>query len=218
VRVVLADDAVLFREGVARLLTEAGHAAVGQASDAGELLEMVGRLAPDVAIVDVRMPPTRTTEGLVAAARIRAEHPEVAVLVLAQDVEPHYALRVLADGSGRAGYLLKDRVTDVAELSDAVRRVAAGHPVVDPAVVALLVSRPAMRDPLAVLSPREREVLHLMAQGRSNTAIADRLYLTGKTVETHIRSIFAKLRLDGAPDEHRRVMAVLHYLRGPNAC
>jgi DNA-binding NarL/FixJ family response regulator len=213
-RVVLADDAVLFREGLARLLKESGFEVVGQCGDVESLLDQVATVAPDLVIADIRMPPTHTTEGLQAAERIRAEHPATAVLVLSQYVEPHYAMKLASNQRGRVGYLLKDRVTDVEELTEALTRIAAGRSVIDPAVVAQLLGRTAIRDPLAALSEREREVLDLMAQGRSNHAIAARLCLTGKTVESHVRSIFLKLDLPPTPDDHRRVRAVLTHLRG----
>jgi DNA-binding NarL/FixJ family response regulator len=212
--VVLADDAVLFREGVARLLVEAGCQVVGQAADLQSLLSLVASTRPDLVVVDIRMPPTHTTEGLQAADHIRAAYPHTAVLVLSQYVEPHYAMKLLSSRATGLGYLLKDRITDVDELTEAAARVVAGRTVVDPAVVGELLTRRAATDPLAALSDREREVLALMAEGRSNQAIAARLSLTGKTVESHVRSIFLKLDLTPAPDDHRRVLAVLTHLRG----
>jgi len=214
IRVVLADDSILLREGLARLLAEAGFEVVGQCGTAEALLELVREARPDVAVVDIRMPPTHTDEGLVAADAIRAEHAgRVGVLVLSQYVETDFALRLITEGEGGVGYLLKDRVADIGDFSDAVRRVARGGSVIDPEVVALLVNRRRARGPLDELTDREREVLALMAEGRSNQAICDRLFVTPKTVETHIASIFSKLELLPAPDDHRRVLAVLAYLR-----
>jgi serine/threonine-protein kinase len=214
IRVVLAEDSVLLREGVARLLTEAGFEVVGQGGTAEALLALVRETLPDVAVVDIRMPPTQTHEGLVAADAVRKEHAgRVGVLVLSQYVETDFALRLVTDGEGGVGYLLKDRVADVGEFAEAVRRVARGGSVIDPEVVALLVNRRRARGPLDELTEREREVLALMAEGRSNQAIRDRLFVTAKTVEAHIASIFSKLGLLPAPDDHRRVLAVLAYLR-----
>ena len=214
-RIVLADDSLLLREGIARLLAEAGFEVVAQAGDADDLLGAVREHHPDVAIVDIRMPPTFTDEGLQAAQAIRAEHgTSVGILVLSQYVETTFALRLVADGSGGMGYLLKDRVDDLDDFSDAVRRIARGGSVIDPEVVAQLVGRRRGRVPLDDLTEREREVLGLMAEGRSNQAICDRLYLAPKTVEAHISSIFSKLELLPAPDDHRRVLAVLALLRG----
>jgi len=213
-RVVLADDSVLLREGLVRLLTESGFDVVGQCGTAEDLLAMVRATRPDVAVVDIRMPPTHSNEGLVAADAIRAEYNgRVAVLVLSQYVETEFALRLVTDGGGGVGYLLKDRVADVREFAESLRRVARGGSVIDPEVVALLVNRRRARGPLDDLTDREREVLALMAEGRSNQAICDRLFVTPKTVETHIASIFSKLELLPAPDDHRRVLAVLAYLR-----
>ena len=213
-RVVVADDSVLLREGVAQLLAQAGFEVVGQAGDAAELLEQVQRHAPDVALVDIRMPPTHTDEGLQAARAIRERHPQVGVLVLSQYVRPSYAFELLGESAAGVGYLLKDRVSDVAELADAVRRVGAGGSVLDPVVVSQLVGRRREGgDALEDLSDREREVLRLMAEGRTNQAIADRLFITERTVEKHVKSILAKLRLPTSPDDHRRILAVLAYLR-----
>jgi DNA-binding NarL/FixJ family response regulator len=214
IRVVLADDSVLLREGLARLLTEAGFQIAGQCGTAEAVIELVRDVRPDLAVVDIRMPPTYTQEGLVAADAIRVEHGgKVGVLVLSQYVETEFALRLVTEGAGGVGYLLKDRVADVADFADAVRRVARGGSVIDPEVVALLVNRRRARGPLDELTDREREVLALMAEGRSNQAICDRLFVTPKTVEAHIASIFSKLELSPAPDDHRRVLAVLAYLR-----
>jgi DNA-binding NarL/FixJ family response regulator len=212
-RVVLADDSVLLREGVARLLTEAGFDVVGQAADADELLEQVEVHRPDVAIVDIRMPP-EADGGLRAAREIRSSHPGVGVLVLSQYARPSYAFELLADSAERVGYLLKDRVSDIDELADAVRRVGDGGSVLDPVVVSMLVGRPRHGDDsLADLSEREREVLALMAEGRTNQAIAERLFITERTIEKHVKSILAKLGLAESPEDHRRVLAVLAYLR-----
>jgi DNA-binding NarL/FixJ family response regulator/class 3 adenylate cyclase len=213
-RVVLADDSILLREGVARLLTDAGFTVAAQAGDAEELMRLVRADPPDVAIVDIRMPPTHTNEGLRAAHEIRAEYPNVGVLVLSQYVETDYAMQLVADGAAGLGYLLKDRVTDVQEFADAVKRVASGGSAIDPEVVSRLVGRARQASPLDALSEREREVLGLMAEGRSNQAIEHGLFLAPKTVEAHVRSIFTKLDLPPAPDDHRRVLAVITYLRG----
>jgi DNA-binding NarL/FixJ family response regulator len=212
-RLVLADDSILLREGVARLLVEAGFEVVGQAGNAEELLEQVEACEPDVAIVDIRMPPD-TDGGLRAAHEIRARYPTVGVLVLSQYARPSYAFELLSGSAERVGYLLKDRVGDLAELADAVHRVGQGETVLDPVVVSQLVGRPRERqDALHDLSGRERDVLSLMAEGRSNQAIAKQLFITERTVEKHVKSIFAKLRLPESPDDHRRVLAVLAYLR-----
>jgi DNA-binding NarL/FixJ family response regulator len=213
-RIVLADDSLLLREGIARLLSEAGFDVVAQAGTADELLAAVRAHLPDVAVVDIRMPPTHTDEGLLAAAAIRDEHgTAVGILVLSQYVETTFALRLVADGAGGVGYLLKDRVEDLNDFADAIRRIARGGSVIDPEVVAQLVGRRRARLPLDDLTEREREVLALMAEGRSNQAICDRLFLAPKTVEAHIAKIFSKLELLPAPDDHRRVLAVLAHLR-----
>jgi len=217
VRVAVADDAVLFREGLARLLIEAGFEVVGQAANADELLEIIRESppdrVPDVAVVDIRMPPSHTVEGLEAARMIRAEYPEIAVLVLSQHIETEHAMDLLADGAGGTGYLLKDRVADLEGFRDAVRRVGEGGSAVDPEVIAQLVHRRRADDPLTELTDREREVLELMAEGCSNRAIGARLFLSEKTVEAHVRGIFTKLGLLPAQDENRRVLAVLAFLR-----
>jgi DNA-binding NarL/FixJ family response regulator len=214
VRVVVADDAVLLREGVARLLAEADMEIVGTAANADELLLKVRSYEPDVAIVDIRMPPTHRDEGLRAAQEIREKYPDVGVLVLSQYLEPGYALELLADSAEGVGYLLKDRVSNVDEFTAAVRRVGEGGSALDPAVVSHLVGRRRRDDPLADLTPREREVLELMAEGLSNAAIAARIVVTERAVEKHVTSIFQKLRLPAAPETHRRVLAVLAFLRG----
>jgi DNA-binding NarL/FixJ family response regulator len=212
-RVVLADDSVLLREGVARLLEEAGLDVVAQAGDADDLLRKVGAHKPDVAIVDVKMPPTHTDEGLRAAAEIRERHPDVGVLVLSQYLEEGYALDLLSSSAERMGYLLKDRVADLDRFVDAVRRVGEGGSALDPEVVSRLLGRRRREDPLEEISPREREVLGLMAEGRSNHAIAEALVVTERAVEKHVTSIFAKLNLPPTAVDHRRVLAVLTYLR-----
>jgi DNA-binding NarL/FixJ family response regulator len=213
VRIVLADDSILLREGVARLLEEAGFDVVAQSGTAEDVLRHVAMHKPDVAIVDIRMPPTQTDEGLRAAQSIREKHPGVGVVVLSQYVEPAYAMELLADSAEGVGYLLKDRVSDVDEFTAAVRRVGEGGSALDPAVVSELVGRRRREDPLAELTPREREVLELMAEGRSNQAIAQRLVVTERAVEKHVTSIFQKLRLPASEDDHRRVLAVLMFLR-----
>jgi serine/threonine-protein kinase len=212
-RVVVADDAMLTREGIAHLLAEAGIDVVAQADDAEGLLREVRRSEPDVAVVDIKMPPTHTDEGLVAAQRIRDEHPGIAVLVLSQYLEPSYAMRLIESHPERVGYLLKERVFSAAVLVDALRRVCDGETVVDPTIVARLFGRHRDNDPLATLSRREHEVLALVAEGRSNNAIADRLHVADRTVEAHVTQIFLKLGVDTSPASHRRVLAVLSFLR-----
>ena len=212
-RVVLAEDSVLLREGVARILDEAGFEVVGQAGNADELMLKVRSYSPDVAIVDIRMPPTHTDEGLRAAQEIREKHPTCGVLVLSQYVEATYAMELLAESAEGVGYLLKDRVSDVNEFADAVRRVGEGGSALDPTIVSQLVGRRRRDDPIDQLTPREREVLGLMAEGRSNSGIAEQLVVTERAVEKHVTSIFSKLRLPAAPEDHRRVLAVLAYLR-----
>jgi DNA-binding NarL/FixJ family response regulator len=213
VRVVVADDAVILREGLARLLGEAGFEVVGRAGDADELCMLVERAQPDVAIVDIRMPPTHTDEGLQAAKRIRERWPQVGILVLSQYVQARYAVELLAQGTERVGYLLKDRVSDLGELSVSVRRIGEGGSVLDPMVVAQLVGQRRKGDtPLEDLTERELEVLALMAEGRSNKAIAERLFITEHTVEKHVKNIFATLRLPQSGDDHRRVLAVVTFL------
>ena len=212
-RIVLADDSLILREGLARLLEEAGFEVVGQASNGEELLERVEATRPDVAIVDIRMPPTHTDEGLRAAREIRARHPGVAILVLSQFVRPDYALELLADGASAIGYLLKDRVANLDELVASVCRVAEGGSVLDPLVVQQLVSRPRSGSgPLDELTEREHEVLGLMAEGRSNKAIGGQLFITEHTVEKHVKNILGKLQVPTSADDHRRVLAVLTYL------
>jgi DNA-binding NarL/FixJ family response regulator len=212
-RVVVADDVMLTREGIVRLLEDAGVEVVGQAEDAPSLLKVVRGTQPDAAIVDIRMPPTHTDEGLVAASMIRTELPQVAVLILSQYIEPSYAMRLLEEHPERVGYLLKERVFDVALLVDALRRLGEGESVIDATIVSRLVGRRRRDDPLEELTPREREALELVAEGLSNQAIAARLVVTERTVEAHVKQIFMKLGLDVNPDSHRRVLAVLAYLR-----
>jgi DNA-binding NarL/FixJ family response regulator len=212
-RLILADDAVLIREGLAQLLTTAGFEVVGQAGNVEELLALVAERQPDVAVVDIRMPPTHTDEGLQAAHQIRRGHPAVGVLILSQYVDSSYSLQLLAEDARGLGYLLKERVTDVADLAEAIRRVARGGSVVDPEVVSRLLARRRGRSALQELTNREREVLKLMAEGRSNEAIAQRLSVSAKTIETHINHIFDKLDLEPTAEDHRRVRAVLEYLR-----
>jgi DNA-binding NarL/FixJ family response regulator/class 3 adenylate cyclase len=212
-RVVLADDSILLREGIARLLEDAGFEVVAQSGTADDLLRHVGMHKPDVALVDIRMPPTQTDEGLRAAKEIRERWPDTGVLVLSQYVEPTYAMELLGENAEGVGYLLKDRVSDVDEFAGAVRRVGEGGSALDPAVVSELVGRRRRDDPLEDLTPREREVLELMAEGKSNQAIAERMVITLRAVEKHVTSIFGKLRLPATAEDHRRVLAVLTYLR-----
>ena len=212
-RVVLADDSVLLREGIARLLEDSGFDVVGRAGDAEELLRKVRAHQPDVAIVDIKMPPTHTDEGLRAARTIRAEQPRTAVLVLSQYVEEDYAMDLLAGSAEGVGYILKDRVADIDRFLDAIRRVADGGSALDPEVVSRMLGRRRAADPLEELTPREREVLTLMAEGRSNRAIAADLVITERAVEKHVTSIFTKLNLPSSAEDHRRVLAVLTYLR-----
>jgi DNA-binding NarL/FixJ family response regulator len=209
---VLADDSVLLREGTARLLAEAGFDVVGQAGDGDDLLLKVRSYRPDVAIVDIRMPPTHTDEGLRAAKEIRERYPETGVLVLSQFFEESYAVELIGDHAEGVGYLLKERVGDVSKFAAAVRRVAEGGSALDPEIVSRLVGRRRGADPLAELTPREREVLQAMAEGRSNKAIAERMVVTERAVEKHVTSIFGKLRLPASSEDHRRVLAVLAYL------
>jgi len=213
IRVVLADDTVLLREGIASLLEKAGFEIVGQAGTAEELLLKVRSYKPDIAIVDIKMPPTQTDEGLRAAKEIRERHPSTTVLVLSQYVEEGYALELLQQSTEGVGYLLKDRVYDLADFEAAVKRVAGGGSALDPSVVSQLVGRRRSDDPLDRLTPREREVLELMAEGLSNSAIAARIFLTDRGVEKHVTSIFQKLGLPVAADTHRRVLAVVAFLQ-----
>ncbi len=215
-RVVIADDAMLIREGLALLLAEAGCDVVGRSGDAAGLLRDVSVTRPDVAIVDIKMPPTHTDEGLAAAHEIRRSYPDVGVLVLSQYLESHYALRLLEEAPGRVGYLLKDRLSDVAVLVDALRRLAEGECVIDPTIVSRLIARPRPPGPFDALTARERDVLRLMAEGYSNRAIADELYVSTRTVEAHMRHILVTLGLPESSATHRRVLAVLTYLRAPD--
>ena len=212
-RVAIAEDSVLLREGLARLLDDAGFDVIARCPDADDLRMVMSRDVPDVAIVDVRLPPTHSDEGLQAALEIRATHPEVGVLVLSQYVELGLAMKLLADSAEGVGYLLKDRISDVPDFVNAVNRVAAGGSAIDPTIVSTLLTRRRTDDPLAVLTPREREVLELMAEGTSNQGIADRLVITLRAVEKYVSSIFDKLGLPSTRSESRRVLAVLLFLR-----
>jgi DNA-binding NarL/FixJ family response regulator len=209
----VADDSVLLREGIVRILADSGFDVVGQAGDAEDLIRKVSAHKPDVAIVDVRMPPTNTDDGLRAAQQIRADQPDTGVLVLSQYIEEGYALELLSENAEGVGYLLKDRVADVERFTESVRRVGEGGSALDPEVVAQLLGRRRREDPLSELSPREREVLELMAEGRSNHAIAEQMVVTERAVEKHVTSIFGKLKLPPTAEDHRRVLAVLRYLR-----
>lgn len=213
-RVIIADDAVLFREGLARILAEVGFDVVGQASDAPSLVKLARRETPDAVVTDLRMPPGFADEGIEAASEIRSIAPQVGLMLLSQYVEVHHALRLMNDFDGGVGYLLKDRVSDLGAFAVDVRRVAAGEVVIDPELVAQLVGRRRQHDPLAMLSEREREVLGLMAQGLSNAALAEELFVSLKTVEGYVRAIFMKLDLPPGERDHRRVLAVLRFLRG----
>jgi serine/threonine-protein kinase len=213
VRVVVAEDVMLTREGIVRLLQDAGIDVVAEATDGDELLRAVADSGPDVAIVDIRMPPTHSDEGLVAAKRIRAQHPATGVLVLSQYVEPSYAMQLIEDQPEGVGYLLKERVFDIATVVDALRRIMEAETVIDPTIVSTLIGRRRKEDPLAHLTEREREVLALIAEGMSNKAIAARLFVTERTVEAHVTQIFQKLGLSESADQHRRVLAVLTFLR-----
>ncbi len=212
-RVVIAEDSVLLRAGLTRILIDVGEDVVATVGDADELLTVVERHRPDLVVVDVRMPPTHTDDGLQAAIRIRQTWPEIGILVLSQYVEERYATELLASDAGRLGYLLKDRIADVAEFVGAARRIAAGGTALDPEVVVQLLARARQRDPLDDLTPREREVLELMAEGRTNPAIARHLVVSDKAVEKHVGNIFAKLGLAPADDDHRRVLAVLRWMK-----
>lgn len=217
-RVVLADDSVLLREGMARLLAASDIDVIGQVGDAVQLHALLASEAipPDVVVTDIRMPPTNTDEGIRAALEIRSTHPDIGILVLSQHLQTSYAVRLLSEGSSGMGYLLKDRVARADELPEAIRRVAAGESVVDPEVVNRLVSKGRDGGALLAITERERDVLALMAEGRSNGAICERLTLSPKTLETHVRSIFVKLGIAAEPNDHRRVLAVLTYLREPS--
>ncbi len=213
-RIVIADDELLLREGLARLLSEVGFEVVGKATDSVDLARIVTSTSPDIVIVDIRMPPTHTDEGLVAARNIGLTHPEIGVLVLSHHLDSRFAARLLDEHPERVGYLLKERISDIAVLTDALRRIADGECVIDGTIVSRLLRRRRDPDPLGELTVREREVLGLMAEGRSNRAIADLLVVGDKAIEAHVHNIFMKLQLEEAPDNHRRVLAVLAYLRG----
>lgn len=210
---IIAEDSALLREGLASLLQDAGLEVTARVGDAEALLNRVAADPPDIVVTDIRMPPTQTTEGLAAAIEILERHDDVAVLVLSQHVEPHFALQLLEGTQGGVGYLLKDRVMDIGEFVRSVERVASGESVVDGEVVSQMLGRQAGQSPLANLTEREREVLSLMAEGWTNTSLAEQLSVSTKTIETHVRNIFLKLGLHADPDEHRRVLAVLTYLR-----
>lgn len=212
-RIAIADDSVLFRDGLARVLAAAGFEVVAQANAPDEFYEQIERVRPDVAIVDIRMPPTYTSEGIAVAEQIRERYPSTAVLVLSQFLEPQFAMKLLSRASRSVGYVLKDSVTDVAEFAEAVRRIGCGEAVVDPAVVAQMLNRQRQHNPIDRLSTREREVLGLIAEGRSNVSISQKLFVSSKTVEAHVSRIFTKLGLTDTPDDHRRVLAVLLFLR-----
>jgi DNA-binding NarL/FixJ family response regulator len=213
VRVVIADDELLLRDGLERLLIETGVDVVGKVGNANELLRKVALTRPDVAIVDIKMPPTHTDEGLVAAEQIRTNHPDIAVLVLSQYLDSRYAARLVEQHPGGVGYLLKQRVSDLALLTDALERLRDGECVVDPTIVSRLLHRRQATGPLDELTDRERDVLALLAEGRSNKGICERLFLSPKTVEGHVKHIFQKLNIDASADDHRRVLAVITYLR-----
>jgi DNA-binding NarL/FixJ family response regulator len=214
VRLVIADDSVLVREGITRALSTRGFEIIAQAGDGDELLRKVAGHRPDVAVVDIRMPPSGTDEGLRAAERIGGSHPGVGVLVLSDYLEPEFATRLLRSGTPGRGYLLKDSVTDLDRFAESIRRVAAGESVVDSRIISRVIGSPRVHDPLAELTEREREILALMAEGRSNRAIAEQFVISERTVESHVGSVFGKLGLPDRPDDHRRVLAVLAYLRG----
>ena len=211
-RIVIAEDSLLLRDGLTRMLVDHGHEVVGSAEDAADLAKLVAETEPDIVILDVRMPPTHTDEGIRAALELRARSPELPVLVLSQYVEENYATELLAGDLGGIAYVLKDRVTDVGQFLETVSRIAAGGTAIDPEVVSQLLARTRRQEPLEDLSPREREVLALMAEGRSNAAIASKIVVTPRAVEKHVKSIFQKLRLPPAETDHRRVLAVLRYL------
>jgi DNA-binding NarL/FixJ family response regulator len=214
-RVVVAEDVMLTREGIVRVLRDAGFQVVGEAQDLDGLLRSVALERPEAVVVDIRMPPTHTDEGLVAAQRIRTQHPDIGVLLLSQYVEPSYAMRLIQDHPDRVGYLLKERIFDAAILVDALRRITEGECVIDPTIVSRLVGRQRRKDPLSGLTDREREVLGLVAEGLSNLAIANRLFVTERTIEAHTKQVFEKLGLQADPSSNRRVLAVLAFLRSP---
>jgi DNA-binding NarL/FixJ family response regulator len=214
-RVVVAEDVMLTREGIVRVLRDAGFQVVGEAQDLDGLLRSVALERPEAVVVDIRMPPTHTDEGLVAAQRIRTQHPDIGVLLLSQYVEPSYAMRLIQDHPERVGYLLKERIFDAAILVDALRRITEGECVIDPTIVSRLVGRQRRKDPLSGLTDREREVLGLVAEGLSNLAIANRLFVTERTIEAHTKQVFEKLGLQADPSSNRRVLAVLAFLRSP---